>query len=154
MRGKRRQEMWHRWINSWGNSQTWGTHRAGLRDGVVRMEQQSTTSIQSAAFISCAASINAPLKTHSLASLPWYALTRSFAAGGWSPVPVAVKKFFMMDKPKMYGLRTAAQLAEVVKSELLPEINTLLGLSHPNLVALRCVGLRAIHGALFPACVR
>ena len=34
-------------------------------------------------------------------------------------------------------------MLDVVQRELLPEINTLLGLAHPNLVRLRCVGLRA-----------
>ena len=65
----------------------------------------------------------------------------------------AVKKFFMIKDPNLYGLYDAAALAQWANRELLPEINTLLGLSHPNVVRLRCVGSFSVFGRPFPAYV-
>jgi hypothetical protein len=47
-------------------------------------------------------------------------------------VPVAVKKFFMLETPGLYGLVTAAEVGAIVEREFLPEVNMLLSLSHPN----------------------
>jgi len=64
---------------------------------------------------------------------------------------VAVKRFFLLETPRMYGMATAADITQWANRELYPEINTLLSLSHPRLVRLRCVGLRNLMGADFPA---
>ena len=68
-------------------------------------------------------------------------------------VPVAVKKFFMLENPRLYGLMNAPAVASVVQRDLLPEVNTLLSLAHRNVVRLRCVGLGRVYGALVPAYV-
>jgi hypothetical protein len=61
-------------------------------------------------------------------------------------VQVAVKQFYLLEAPHVYGVRSAAQLRPIVVSELLPEMNTLLRLVHPNLVRLRCVGSKSVFG--------
>ena len=66
-------------------------------------------------------------------------------------VPVAVKRFFILESPRFYGMTTSDEVAAWAKLELYPEINTLLALSHPRLVRLRCVGLREVYGTPFPA---
>jgi hypothetical protein len=68
-------------------------------------------------------------------------------------VPVAVKKFFMLENPRLYGLMNAPAVASVVQRDLLPEVNTLLSLAHRNVVRLRCVGLGRVYGAPVPAYV-
>ncbi len=66
-------------------------------------------------------------------------------------VVVAVKRFFMLETPDFYGLTTADEVSTWADRELFGEINTLLSLSHPNLVRLRCAGLMPVHGRPFPA---
>eukprot|EP00750_Incisomonas_marina_P013979 INCI17579.9.p1 GENE.INCI17579.9~~INCI17579.9.p1 ORF type:complete len:398 (-),score=65.39 INCI17579.9:771-1964(-) len=78
---------------------------------------------------------------------------RGKAVFGRRSVMVAVKKFFMVKDPQLYGLHDDAALAQWAERELLPEINTLLGLSHPNLVRLRCVAPFEVYGRQFPAYV-
>ena len=78
---------------------------------------------------------------------------RGTAILGRSSVRVAVKKFFMIQDPQLYGLEDDTALEAWAERELLPEINTLLGLSHPNLVRLRCVAPLQVCGRLFPAYV-
>jgi hypothetical protein len=81
--------------------------------------------------------------------------TASFASTSTSrrEVRVAVKKFFFLENPRLYGLMDAAAVADVVQRELLPEVNTLLALAHRNVVRLRCVGLGDVYGEAFPAYV-
>lgn len=66
-------------------------------------------------------------------------------------ITVAVKRFFVLENPRLYGLSTAADVAAWADRELYSEINTLLSLSHPSVVRLRCVGLRDIYEKQFPA---
>ena len=68
-------------------------------------------------------------------------------------IPVAVKKFFMLESPAMYGLSSPDLVAGWIQQDLLPEINTLLGLAHENVVRVRCVGLSKLFGRHFPAYV-
>ena len=68
----------------------------------------------------------------------------------WS---VAVKKFFMLEQPLLYGFANAAAVLAWVERDLLPEINVLAGLAHPNVVRLRGVGLAPVHGVTVPAYV-
>jgi serine/threonine protein kinase len=71
----------------------------------------------------------------------------SLSTGDRRPsVQVAVKQFYLLEAPHVYGVRSAAQLRPIVVSELLPEMNTLLRLVHPNLVRLRCVGIKSVFG--------
>ena len=63
----------------------------------------------------------------------------------------AVKKFFIIQNPTLYGLYDAAAVAQWANRELLPEINTLLGLAHPNVVRLRCVGACSVFDQSVPA---
>ena len=65
----------------------------------------------------------------------------------------AVKKFFVIKDPKLYGVRDANDLVQWTKREVLPEINTLLSLAHPNVVRLRCVACAMLFGRAFPAYV-
>ena len=64
---------------------------------------------------------------------------------------VAVKKFFMLLSPRLYSLTSAAQVQQWVEQEVLPEVNMLAALSHPNIIRLRCVGLDVVCGAKVPA---
>eukprot|EP00750_Incisomonas_marina_P023325 INCI5029.3.p1 GENE.INCI5029.3~~INCI5029.3.p1 ORF type:complete len:843 (+),score=138.72 INCI5029.3:117-2531(+) len=66
-------------------------------------------------------------------------------------ITVAVKRFFILENPKFYGLSKAADVAAWADRELYSEINTLLSLSHPSVVRLRCVGLLSIYDKPFPA---
>jgi hypothetical protein len=84
---------------------------------------------------------------------PGLASFASTGSSGRRETLVAVKKFFMLESPGMYGLITPAAVAGVVERELLPEVNTLLGLAHPNVVRLRCVGVGDVCGAAVPAYV-
>ena len=68
-------------------------------------------------------------------------------------MPVAVKKFFMLENPMLYGFADAAAVEEWANRDLLPEVNVLAGLAHKNVVQLRCVGLGTVHGLTVPAYV-
>jgi serine/threonine protein kinase len=46
--------------------------------------------------------------------------------------------------PCRYGLTSVAEMAPVVRLELLREVNALMGLSHPNVVRLACVGAQPV----------
>ena len=81
------------------------------------------------------------------------AVYRGVAKGANAEQPVAVKKFFMLENPLMYGLADARAVNEWVSRDLLPEVNLLAGLAHPNVVRLRCVGMRAVHGSVVPGFV-
>ena len=63
------------------------------------------------------------------------AVFRGTATFGSLRVPVAVKQFFMLVNPKLYGLATETDVSNWVQRELVPEINTLIGL-------VRCGALR------------
>ena len=66
---------------------------------------------------------------------------------------VAVKQFYFLEGPHVYDLYSAAELRPVIVSQLLPEMNTLLRLVHPNLVRLRCVGIKTVFDMACPAYV-
>ena len=66
---------------------------------------------------------------------------------------VAVKKFFMLTHPIMYGLASALDVQTWVERDLLPEVNILASLAHKNVIRLRCVGLDAVSHAVVPAYV-
>ena len=68
-------------------------------------------------------------------------------------VSVAVKKFVHLEHPQTFYLLSAKAISDWVRLNLLSELNTLLDLNHPNLVKLRCIGLREMYGTLFPAYV-
>ena len=68
-------------------------------------------------------------------------------------VPVAVKQFYMLINPETYGLDSDREVSAWVTRDLLPELNTLLDMTHPNLVHLRCIGVQEIYGQYFPAFV-
>ncbi len=68
-------------------------------------------------------------------------------------VQVAVKQFYFLEGPHVYDLYSAAELRPVIVSQLLPEMNTLLRLVHPNLVRLRCVGIKTVFDMACPAYV-
>jgi serine/threonine protein kinase len=76
--------------------------------------------------------------------------TASFAG---REVRVAVKKFFFLEQPRLYSLADAGAVASAVQHVLLPEVNTLLGLAHRNVVRLRCVGLGNVYSVAFPVYV-
>ena len=67
--------------------------------------------------------------------------------------PVAVKKFFMLENPSLYGLCDKTKVHAWINRELLPEINILARLTHPNVVRLRCVGLQDVFGVAVPGCI-
>jgi hypothetical protein len=92
-------------------------------------------------------------KTDSLGSGAFGIVCKGYAVFLERRVAVAVKKFFMLENPQTYYLNDAEAISDWVTLQLLPELNTLLGLNHPNLVKLRCIGLRKIYGTLFPAYV-
>ena len=66
---------------------------------------------------------------------------------------VAVKKFFMLVNPVMYGLVSGVAVRTWVERELLPEVNILADLAHKNVIRLRCVGLDTVSNAVVPAYV-
>ena len=66
---------------------------------------------------------------------------------------VAVKKFFMLTHPMMYGLASALDVQAWVERDLLPEVNILASLAHKNVIRLRCVGLDSVSHAVVPAYV-
>ena len=80
------------------------------------------------------------------------AVYKGSVEGLHSQRPVAVKKFFMLENPPMYGLDASAMHAWV-NLDLLPEVNILARLAHPNVVRMRCVGLQEVLGAVVPAFV-
>ena len=67
--------------------------------------------------------------------------------------PVAVKKFHPLENPMMWGLGDAGVVGVWVNREMLPEVNLLAGLAHPNVVRLCCVGLGTVHGTTVPTYV-
>jgi hypothetical protein len=66
---------------------------------------------------------------------------------------VAVKRFHFLIQPPLFEVRNTAAVRSCVETFLLPEVNALLGLSHPNVVHLSAIGLGSVHGVQVPAFV-